>query len=260
MHDADQIEIGGNAVEVAGQRQVAMATPDVGRLMELALEQGADGVESLERLVALQERMMTIQAEQAMNAALAEFHRRLTPIPKTSVVDYVTKGGAKVKYSFAKLDTIATHIRPLLAECGLSYSWNERPSPDGDVEYECIIHHELGAKRPASTRLPKGSGANPQMNDAQRAIATQSYGRRAALIMALGLTTADDDVDGMVASSEPISEEQKAQLVQLLHEIDASPKWITWWLKKLGVDVIQELPATRFDVALAELQAKKESA
>lgn len=252
--DADQIEIGGTAVQRVESHALAM--PDVGRLMELALGQGEGGVESLERLVALQERMLTIQAEQAMNAALAQFHSRSTPVPKTNRVDYVTKSGARVNYNFAPLNVIATHIRPALAECGLSYSWNERPSGEQHTEYECVLHHEFGATRHATTVLPNGSGSSPQMNDAQRTIATQSYGRRATLIQVLGLTTADDDVDGQVPS-EAISDEQLANIEALLAEVGASARWVKWWLQKLGVSSLSDLPVSRYEGALAELEAKR---
>lgn len=262
---ADQIEIGSTAVaEVPKSQEVqhysteAAALPDVGRLMEMALAQGESGVAALERLVAMQERILTIQAERALTLALAAFHAECPPIPKTAAVDYVTKNGARIKYNFAPLDTIAEHIRPFLAPVGLSYSWDEEDLGE-KVKYTCILHHADGASRRASTTLPAGSGANDRMNPAQRVKATQTYGHRASLTQVLGLTATEDDVDGQEpgGDSDPttISEAQRATLAEwfdtLGDKLDRKA-----FFAYFKCDTLAEMTVGRYEEAVAMLKRK----
>ena len=254
MSKAAQIEVGNAVAEVPKAHEIA-ALPDVGRLMEMALAQGEAGVASLERLVAMQERILAIQAERALTLALAAFHAECPPVPKTAAVDYVTKNGVRIKYNFAPLDGIAEHIRPYLAPVGLSYSWDEEDMGD-KVKYTCILHHADGASRRASTTLPAGSGANDRMNQAQRVKATQTYGHRASLTQVLGLPSTEDDVDGQEPGElEEITEAQVATLQEwfdtLGDKLDRKA-----FFQYFRCSMLAGMAANRYDEALAILRRK----
>jgi hypothetical protein len=71
-------------------------------------------------------------------AALSAFQGENPEIKKTQKVDFVTKGGQHVKYSYAPLDEFVSVIRPLLAKHGLSFTHEEA----GEGKIRCVLYHE----------------------------------------------------------------------------------------------------------------------
>ena len=66
------------------KRPEAGLTTDYADLMRVALDKGADGVEALERLVALKERAYERMAAQEFADAMALFQEKCPPIRKSS--------------------------------------------------------------------------------------------------------------------------------------------------------------------------------
>lgn len=214
--------------------------------------------ETLERLVALQERITDRNAEAALIEALAAFQAECPTLRKNKEVDYVTKDGARVRYRHASLDEIAKTIRPLLAKHGLSYSWDS--SVDGGVlEVRCKLHHIEGASRTASFRCAIGDAGSSKMNGAQKAGAATSYGQRYSLVQVLGLTTAEDDRDAVgvgemeeeAGAPSPVSVEQAKEIERLLGEAGADIKKFLDWFE---VSAVVELPSSQYDRAVEMLK------
>lgn len=152
-------------------------------LIAMAIEKGAD-VDSLSKLMDLQERQMDKKAEQDYNRAITGFQSELRPIGKNKT-SYVG--------SYATLDHIAKSIAPILAEHELSYSFDSEIT-DGIVLVVCHINHINGHARSAKFSAPIDAAA--KVNDMQKTASALSYARRYALQLALGITTTDEDDDG----------------------------------------------------------------
>lgn len=71
-------------------------------------------------------------------AALAGLQGENPEIKKTKKVDFVTKDGRPVKYSYAPLDEFVQVIRPLLAKHGLSFTHEMA----GENKIQCVLYHE----------------------------------------------------------------------------------------------------------------------
>lgn len=162
----------------------------IGSMMSLAIEKGID----LKELVELHERLKKSAAEEAFNEAMQRFQSDVPVIEHNEQADVKTRDGGKgYSYTFASLAHIAKTIKPMLKECGLSYSFDTKLEK-GIISVACTIHHVLGHKRTSTFEAP-ASGA-PGMSEIQKGASTVTYGQRYSLKLALGLMTVDMDDDG----------------------------------------------------------------
>lgn len=216
--------------EVDQQRALARTDGSaVAQLLHLAVEKGI-GVEGLEKLVALQERVMARQAEADWSAAVATFQQKCPSIKKSSTAEIVTQGGSRFKYNYAELDEIAGTVNPILSELGLSYTWDSTLD-EKILTCRCTLRHASGHAVTSSFTCPIDTTA--RMNSSQQAGAALTYARRQALVQVLGLTTTDPDTDGASggASLGAISEGQAADMQALIEEVKADKAKFLAWLK-----------------------------
>ena len=224
---------------------------DYRELMKAAVDKGLEGVEVLERIVALQERAEARMAARAFHEALRGFQADCPTIKRSKTANIVSKKtGARWSYTYAPLEEIEPTIRPHLAQHGLSYSWDS--SVDGEMlSCVCTISHVDGHKETASFSCPVER--SDQRSIAQDHAATLSYARRQSLVQALGLTSADEDRDGAAPRDEPITPAQLSQLEDWLAESGADrEKFLKW----AGVESLDQMPASMFGNAVAALKKK----
>lgn len=243
-------------VEITTQDGAAVAPSGAdGEIMALltrAVDQGAS-VEALERLVALKERVDDRNARAAFFEALSAVQETMPEVPKRRTAKIATRGGGSYAYSYAALEDITRTIRPVLRKYGLSYSWDVAQG-EGALIVTCILRHIDGHEERASFPVPVDSKA--AMSDAQKNGAALTYGRRQSLVAVLGLTTADDDVDGAEVgrSVDTITADQAADLDALIDEAGADrSKFLRW----AGVERLADLPADRYRKAVDMLERKR---
>ena len=156
-------------------------------LIELALKQKAP-IEQLEKLLALQERFEDRQAKKAFLIAKSEFQSRCPILKKSKTVKF-----NQVNYNYIPLGEIANQIKGLLKECGLSYRW-ETKEDNGLISITCIVSHIDGHSE--SNTMSAKKDASGAKNEIQQIGSTMTYLQRYSLIGALGISTADMDMDG----------------------------------------------------------------
>ncbi|HEX7117453.1 MAG TPA: ERF family protein [Longimicrobiales bacterium] len=248
---------GQTAIEVARQNGAAIVqADDDARLMEImARAVEMDKVEALERIVALKERMDDRRARAAFFEALAAVQEALPEIPKKRQATITTRSGGSYAYTYAGLEDITRTIRPVLRDHGLSYSWDVTQQGEGGaLIVTCILRHVEGHEERAAFPVPVDTKA--AMSDAQKNGAALTYGRRQSLVAVLGLTTADDDIDGAAVgrSSGAITARQAADLDALIDEVGADRgKFLRW----AGVERLADLPAERYEPAVRMLERKR---
>lgn len=176
-------------------------------LISQALAQGA-GIDTLERLMALQEKWEKNQARKAFFAALSKFQADLPEIKKTKKVNYNTKSDGTVQYNYSDLATIVKAIKPYQEKYGLSYRWEF--VENGNIKCTCIVSHVDGHSE--TTSMEAGKDTSGKKNEIQSIGSTRQYLQRYTLIAGLGLSTAEDDNDGKTSkagSKEWIPEPKK---------------------------------------------------
>ena len=162
-------------------------------LIAQAIDKGLT-VEALEKLVALQERWEANQARKAFFEAFTKFQSTCPDIRKTKDVAF-----KEVKYSYAPLSDITRQISKALEDVQMNYRW-EIQDNEKEIKVTCLVSHIDGhTERTTMMANPDTSGSKNVIQARGSAI---EYLKRYTLIGALGLSTADSDIDGRMGEYE----------------------------------------------------------
>lgn len=144
-------------------------------------------VEKMERLLAMQERILTRQASAAYMAALAQMQPKLPPIPE--------RGGIKdrsgnVQSTYALWEDIVERITPVLAEHGFAISFRVGQT-DSVLQVTGVLTHREGHSEQTTIPLPLDSSGSK--NAVQSVGSSVSYGKRYTASALLNLTSRPRD-------------------------------------------------------------------
>lgn len=219
-------------------------------LFQQALSQGESGTNALEKLVDLQERMHRRRAELEFSMALAEFQSVCPTISKSSTAKIMTKGGSGYSFTYADLEEIVSTVRPHLASCGFSFSFDSKT--DGKLlTCICTLRHANGHRETSSFTLPTESSSGA--SDQQKVGGALTYAKRQCLISILGLAMSDPE-DKPVTRQANISEEQAANLGALMQDVGVQ---VAAFCNRFGIMDVSELPASRYSEAVQALERRR---
>lgn len=219
-------------------------------MLNTAVERGAS-IETLEKLMALQERWEANQGRKAFDAAMAAAKSEIPTISKTREVDFTTAKG-RTNYRFEDLAEIARVVTPILAKHGLSYRFRTA-SPVGEpVTVTCIISHRDGHSE--ENTLVAGRDDSGNKNNIQGVGSTITYLQRYTLKAALGLAASNDDDGKSAEAAGPITEDQLQRLRALVDEVGADSEKLCQFFK---VESLPDLPIEKFGQAEKMLNAKR---
>jgi hypothetical protein len=222
----------------------------------IALAQQGVAPELMERMLDMQERILSRDARMAFHEAMAAFKAECPPAPKVSKGAVRSDGSKKTTQMFAGLDVIAEHIRPYLARHGLSYRY-ETEIDEKMTRIICVVAHVMGHEERSAFACLTSDAAVPGANKVQIGGSAMSYGMRYSLLAAFGLTSAIPDDDGETAGrapSEPITEGQAADLRALADEVGANH---AGFLSMMGVKSFADIPVAAHGVATSLLESKR---
>lgn len=156
-------------------------------------------VAKLERLIAMQERVMKSQAVAAFNAAFAEMQGELPTITERGEI--LVNGQLRSRY--AKYEDIIEVIRPILKQHGFAIRHRNETAANGMQVIVGILTHKAGhAEEDRFECAPDKSGGKA---DIQANGSTRSYGQRYTTISLCGIVTKGQDNDGN-APKEPVTD------------------------------------------------------
>lgn len=208
----------------------AMTLQSPTNLIAQAIEKGID-VETMSKLMDLQERWEANQARKAFFEAFTEFQSKCPDIRKGKDVDFSTKDGGKVKYNYAPLADITRQISKTLKECSLSYRWEIQD--EKEIKVTCLVSHVNGHTERTTMQ------ASPDLTGAKNAIQARGsaieYLKRYTLIGALGISTADSDIDGRLPGVDVDKLHQEFMKVYN-QVIQLDPTWNKWHPDNWKVD------------------------
>lgn len=220
MSEADFVKSGTvELVPANGHGTIAAPTPT--SVLYDAVVRGAN-IETLTKLLELQERWEKNEARKVFDAAFAAFKAEAPKLEKTKDVSF---GQNKTAYKYTPLDVIANTVGPVLAKHGMSYNWMQAQS-EKEITVTCVLKHVQGHSETNSLSGPADTSGS---KNATQAIASGvSYLRRYTLLGVLGMATGDEDTDGVTMGNA-------ADWLTLIKEAENVEK-----LKKHYTDAVQD--------------------
>jgi len=158
--------------------------------------QNAASVETIGKLMDLQERHEGNEARKAFFVAMQKFQGIKPELKKSSKVQY-----NKVDYKFCALPDIERALKEPLGECDLSYRF-ENGTTETQYSVTCIVSHVQGHSERTTMTAPADDSGNK--NKIQGIGSSMTYLMRYTILAAFGLTTADEDDDGRSHSDLPM--------------------------------------------------------
>lgn len=161
-------------------------------LISTAIEKRLD-VDKLTKLFDLQERWEKRQAEKDYFLAFANFQKVCPIIKKTKKVNFTLATGETVNYFYAPLSDISEQIKKPLHDNNLSYRW-QFEEVGSLTTCICVVTHAGGHSE--KSKMSGCKDDSGKKNQIQQIASTHTYLQRYTLIGALGLSSADEDIDG----------------------------------------------------------------
>lgn len=220
------------------------------QVLERAASNPDVDVEKMERLMAMHERMVGKQSEQAFNEAMTAAQSEMGRVS----ADAKNNQTHSAYVTYGKLDKV---LRPIYTRHGfaLSFGTGEAPQPEY-VRILCNVSHKAGHSRTYQVDMPadgKGAKGGDVMTKTHAAGSAMSYGMRYLLKLIFNVAVGEEDDDGNGASLEPITSKQHDALMAQIESSGADlPKFLTYF----GIEELRELPASRFTEAAAALTMK----
>lgn len=217
-------------------------------MIDRAVSAGAS-VESLEKLLALQERWEANQGRKAFDAAISQAKSEIPTIRKNREVDFTSAKG-RTNYKHEDMAEIARTVDPVLGRHGLSYRYRTTQE-NGQITVTCILSHRDGYSE--ETTLSSTADQSGNKNHIQAVGSAATYLQRYTLKLALGLSASSDD-DGAAAGAAPlINADHYQTLIGLMEDAGADEAKMLGFLK---ADSLEELNLKQFDTAVSMLRKK----
>lgn len=236
-----------NKAELVLSESAQMSRSTLDLITRLVTDPASD-VGKLERVLAMQMRIIDDQRKSAFMAAKHEAQARMPQIERTGRI--VVKGTERSRY--AKLEDIDEVARPILNEVGLSVSYGSKSTDARIFVITCKLAHRDGYSEENELTLPIDSSDFRSV--VQNAGSTISYARRQLLKMHLNIIERNEDTDGN--GPEGFVNAEQIQFLQLqLDKLEAAAKGATdkffGWIR---VKKLDEIAVRDFDRCKATLQ------
>ena len=231
----------------------AVRTPStVLALIERVTLDPCAGVEKLDRLAAIYERLEAKEAERSFNAAKSRILKKLAGIkivknrPVLSDINNGKQRDTVEAFKYAPLEEIDKHLRPLLAEEEMDLSYSDEPCDGGGILIRGRLKHLPGGHYEDSF-MPAPPDTTGGKSNAQAVGSTNSFLRRYVVCNIFNIVVVGDDDDG---TGGTIDEAQAKTIVELIKKAKVGPKF----LKYMRAQSVEE--AGSLEAAVATIAAR----
>ena len=149
-------------------------------------------VEKMERLLAMQERVMSHHAEASFNDAMRAAQGEMRQVSADA-------NNPQTRSRYASYAAIDAAIRPIYTRHGFAISFGTGDAPDGFVRVIAYVSHAGGHTREYKADMPadgKGAKGGDVMTKTHAFGAGTSYGMRYLLKMIFNVAVGEYDLDG----------------------------------------------------------------
>lgn len=245
--------------------QPVAALPAAASPMELIARAVSSGAtpETLERLMALQERWQAAQAKSDFDKAIAAAKAEIPRIIKNKATDFESKRtGTSTSYRYETLPALAAALDPVLNKYGLNYRFSSK-SEGQAISVTCIISHVSGHREETTLQCAPDNTGNK--NSVQAIGSATTYLQRYTLKLALGISASDDD-DGKGGPapemSMSITAEQFQELRDLLEQSKSKEPEMLAYVKAESMEAmtLQQYARAKAAMTLKLSRTKKDAA
>lgn len=219
-----------NAVTTTEASPVSVSRPDDSALLAVISRAASDptiDIEKMERLLAMQERLVAKTAESLFNAAMNHAQGEMGRVATDSENNQTRSRYA----SYAALDRA---LRPVYTRHGFSLSFDTgAEAPEGFVRVQAYVSHSAGHTRTYGALMPadgKGAKGNDVMTKTHAFGAASQYGMRYLLKMIFNVAIGENDNDGNVDTGDTTVQEVLADLVKKLRETKTDETALAFWM------------------------------
>jgi hypothetical protein len=243
-----------NAVTKRDEQPASVAEYS-GGLMEVIARAARDpsvDIDKMERLIAMQERVQSRNAEVAFNAALAELQ------PELPVID--ERGGIKdrngnIQSTYALWEDVNEAIRPYLAKHGFALRFRVDRQSD-QISVTGILSHREGHKEETTLALPTDTSGSK--NAVQAVGSSTSYGKRYTAFALLNITSTGEDDDGNRAGIKPtrdaVNDDTLTSIIEYCEAVGGGQSALI--LTAFKVKRLDDLTQSQGEAALKRLKDK----
>lgn len=222
-------------------------------VLQKAVDEGKD-VDTLERLLAMSER---IQAQQAEKSFWAAFHRAREEMP----IIRARGRNDTTRSNYALMADIQNKVVPVYSKHGFSMVFSTDASPiENHRRVIAQVSHLEGHSETYHTDLPLdgvGMKGNQNKTPIHAAGSSDTYGQRYLTKLVWNLTITNDPTDddgNAVGAEEVISENEAANLDALIEEVKAD---LDVFLEYFGIAKVENLPKRHLPKATKMLEQKR---
>lgn len=190
-------------------------------MFERLAKDPAVDVEKLERLIAMQERIMRHNAKAEFDGAFAEMQGELPEIGEKGQI--IVEG--RVRSTYATNEDIQRAIKPILQKHGFSLRFRNEWT-DGKLRIVGILSHRSGHSE--QDEFIAGADTSGSKNAIQALGSTRAYGQRYTTLALLNIATRGEDDDGSTSEK---------------HKAPEAPKGYDDWLADMEATADGGLPA-----------------
>jgi hypothetical protein len=225
-------------------------------LIERVVRDPSVDVEKLERILAMQERLLAKEAEQQFNGAKARIKKNLADVRIVKnravlyniVKDHPEKGQAEA-FKYAPLEEIHKHLAPLLTDEDMDLSYSDEPQPDGRISCRGRLKH-LPSGHYEDSFMAGPMDTTGGKSNIQAVGSTNSYLRRYIACNIFNIVVVGDDDDG---TGGTIDEGQVRYIRDLLKQCGRDEAGLA---KYMRVSSIEEIPFRNYRKATSALEER----
>jgi hypothetical protein len=247
--DIVDAEIVNEPAEPQPSNQLAVQATNPMSMIQFAIEHDK-GIETLEKLFELQQRDEAAKARNAYNAAMSAAQAEMPAVVRD-------KENTHLRTKYARLETVASAIRPVYTKHGFSLSFGTLTDASPDcIKIFCDCRHSAGHVDRIEGNFPidlKGTGGSVNKTGIQAMGSTISYARRYLTLMIFNVSIEDEDNDGNGQPVDCIDRGQVARLERELNLIPPDENALERILKWANIETLADLPKDRFELALQGL-------
>lgn len=202
------------------QKQLALSeTPVVSesaaiiQVIERAASNPSVDIEKMERLLAMQERILDRQAEQQYAAAMVRAQQNMPVVVKN-------KANQQTNSRYADLEAINKQIKPVYSREGFSLSFDtENSTLENHIKVVCEVLHSGGHSKRFGYDAPlddAGIAGKVNKTPTHARGSSISYGQRYLIKLIFNLTIANEDDDGNGAGGNAVIGPVQAKRLEAL--------------------------------------------